>query len=74
MENSFTEKIKKSLFTKKKEYNFYDIWDYLMLAYGYIPKQVVLGITEEMDANDIDELIKRINSRIPIVPNKGRKK
>jgi hypothetical protein len=58
---SFAETIQKKLSHKKKEYNFYDIWDVFMLNYGYISKKDLL----EMDAKDVDELVKRINDRIP---------
>jgi len=49
--------LKKGISTKQKEYNLYDIWNYLMIHYGYIPKNEFL----KMDAYDVDELIERLN-------------
>lgn len=48
--------IKKGLF-KQKEYDILDIWNYLMLNYGWIPFEEF----KKLDAEIVNELVERLN-------------
>ncbi len=47
------------IFNKKRDYNLLDIYDYLMVEYGYIP----FDEFKSMDATLVNELVIRINAR-----------
>jgi len=55
----------KIFFEKKREHNYIDTWNYLMLHYGYIPLDDFLSL----DCKIVDELVEKLNEL-----NKNKKK
>jgi len=56
-------------FVKKKNYDYLDIWNYLMLHYGWIPYDEFLSL----DSGILDKLVEKLNKRNEEIIKKRRK-